>query len=200
MKTVGLSGEFTPLAGQGRLGAQYILGFMYNYDEGVQVDPMQAFVWFSLAAGKGEERRVGVASDLQDEIRELMARDQVTEAQYSVGTMYAKGDGTPVEEFRAHTWSVLAEEHGHRTAGMELDRLSGLLSRDQIAEAQHCVGRIYEDAIGVHEDALEAIAWFRKATEDGFANAQYDLGWHDYGHGRSRTSLCLVQSRGERFP
>jgi TPR repeat protein len=48
--------------------------------------------------------------------------------------------------------------------------------------AQWILGRMYEMGIGVHKDNIEAVKWFRKAAEQGYAVAQFNLGLM-YGNG-----------------
>ena len=44
------------------------------------------------------------------------------------------------------------------------------------AQAQDNLGEAYEEGLGVHQDYVEAVQWYRKAAEQGLANAQYNLG------------------------
>ena len=44
------------------------------------------------------------------------------------------------------------------------------------AEAQNNLGLMYFNGRGVAQDEAEAVAWYRRAAEQGFANAQYNLG------------------------
>src|SRR5882672_8734420 len=47
---------FRPLAAQGNAKAQSVIGVMYRKGEGVAKSPMRAFMWFSLAARRGDAR------------------------------------------------------------------------------------------------------------------------------------------------
>ena len=47
---------FRPLAEQGNPKAQSVLGKMYRKGQGVARNPAQAFMWFSLAARRGDAR------------------------------------------------------------------------------------------------------------------------------------------------
>ena len=47
---------FRPLAEQGNPKAQSVLGKMYRRGQGVARNPAQAFMWFSLAAKRGEAK------------------------------------------------------------------------------------------------------------------------------------------------
>jgi uncharacterized protein len=50
------------------------------------------------------------------------------------------------------------------------------------ADAQHNLGWMYEEGLGVPQDHKTAVKWYTLAAEQGDARAQYDLGWR-YGHG-----------------
>lgn len=54
---------FRPLAEQGNPKAQNVLGVMYRKGEGVTRNPVRAFMWFSLAAKRGDAR---AKADLRD--------------------------------------------------------------------------------------------------------------------------------------
>ena len=47
---------FRPLAEQGNPKAQSVLGVMYRKGEGVTRNPSRAFMWFSLAAKRGDAK------------------------------------------------------------------------------------------------------------------------------------------------
>jgi len=62
-------------------------------------------------------------------------------AQYSLGLMYAKGQGVPQDFTQAHTWFNLAASHaeaaGTRDAAVEArDLAAAKMTPSQIAEAQ----------------------------------------------------------------
>jgi TPR repeat protein len=48
---------FRPLAQAGNAKAQNVMGVMYRKGEGVARNSAKAFMWFSLAANKGDPRR-----------------------------------------------------------------------------------------------------------------------------------------------
>ena len=45
------------------------------------------------------------------------------------------------------------------------------------ANAQYNLGLAYDNGQGVPQDDAQAVAWFRKAAEQGDANAQHNLGY-----------------------
>ena len=100
-------------AEQGNAGAQFSLGFMYDKGEGVAEDDGEALRWFRLAAEHG-----------------------YAPAQTAVGFMYAHGKGVPEDAVTAYAWFNIAAARGHSIARDEKARVAGLMTRDQIAEAQ----------------------------------------------------------------
>ena len=80
------------------------------------------------------------------------AKQGDAEAQFSLGWMYANSDG--VHRSRgAVIFYHMAAEQGH-------------------AAAQYNLGNMYSDGKVVPEDDAEAVKWYRKAAEQGNAEAQ----------------------------
>lgn len=78
------------LAEQGLLNAQFNLGQIYYFGDGVVQDYPLAMQWFKRAAEQGDKA-----------------------AQAYVGSMYLRGDGVPADATEAHRWFVMNREH-HR--------------------------------------------------------------------------------------
>ena len=85
--------EWRPLAEQGDSYAQYNLGLMYDYGEGVIEDYTLAVYWFRKAAEQCH-----------------------TKGQYSIGYMYASGRGIAKDDTQAVYWFRKAAEQGHAKA------------------------------------------------------------------------------------
>ncbi|MEL0206452.1 MAG: tetratricopeptide repeat protein, partial [Alphaproteobacteria bacterium] len=73
--------EWTPLAEQGHVEAQYILGVMYSIGQGVEQDYATAAEWYRRAAEQG-----------------------LADAQHNLGVMYALGQGVIQDYVKAHMW------------------------------------------------------------------------------------------------
>ena len=69
--------EWTPLAEQGDVDAQYNLGLMYNKGQGVPQDYVRAHMWYNIAASTGEE----VAIKNRNIVAEDMTPSQMEQAQ-----------------------------------------------------------------------------------------------------------------------
>ena len=149
------------LAEQGEAHAQYNLGVMYDYGEGVPENNAEAIKWYRLAAEQGN---ANAQSHLFEETKVLAEKGEAF-AQYNLGVMYENGKGVPENDADAVKWYRLAAEQGR-------------------ARAQNNLGVMYENGEGVHENDVEAIKWFRLAAEKYNASAQFNLGnMYDYGEG-----------------
>ena len=100
-------------AENGEVAAQFNLGHMYDNGQGVLQDYKQAVKWYRLAADQGH-----------------------ADAQYNLGIMYAQGQGVPQDYVQAHMWSNLAAANGTGQAKGLRDVAAGLMTGEQIAEAQ----------------------------------------------------------------
>ena len=76
---------FKPLAEQGDTHAQFALGDMYGFGEGVPQDYAKAVKWYRQAAEQGHLK-----------------------AQLNLGSMYGLGQGVPQDYIEAHKWYNLA--------------------------------------------------------------------------------------------
>ncbi len=69
--------EFLLLAEQGHAEAQFHLGVMYSQGRGVPKDSVQAYRWYTLAAGQGDD----LAEKFKVHLAKSMTLDQLAEAQ-----------------------------------------------------------------------------------------------------------------------
>lgn len=80
-----------PLAEEGLVNAQFNLGQMYRYGDGVTQDHAEALKWYRKAAEQGDK-----------------------ESQFNLGSMYLAGEGVAKDEKEAHRWFTLNRvEHMH---------------------------------------------------------------------------------------
>ncbi|KAF9307089.1 hypothetical protein BGZ91_008472 [Linnemannia elongata] len=80
---------FCMAADQGNAEAQYNVGAMYNYGEGVKQDFAKAVEWFRMAADQGD-----------------------VDAQYYIGVMYTNGQGVTKNDSEARKWFQMAADQG----------------------------------------------------------------------------------------
>ena len=118
---------FTKLAEKGNSHAQFMLGMMYEFGQGIPADDGQAFMWYKKSAEQGEsiaQARLGLLyakglgttkNDQQAVLWYLRAADQGDpDAQYHLATRYAEGRGLPKDSQKAYFWSLLASKRGYR--------------------------------------------------------------------------------------
>lgn len=76
------------LAEKGVVNAQFNLGQMYRYADGVARDPAVAAKWYRKAAEQGDKA-----------------------SQFNLGSMYLNGEGVKMDEAEAHRWFTLNRQH-----------------------------------------------------------------------------------------
>lgn len=105
--------EWAPLAEQGHPQAQFRLGCLYTFGQGVPEDHVLALRLYRMAAAQGD-----------------------ADAQNNLGGMYAEGLGVQADPVEAYMWFELAAEQGHELAGRNRDFIAASLSPDQVASAK----------------------------------------------------------------
>jgi hypothetical protein len=136
-------------ADQGDARAQYSLGFMYYFGEGIPQDYAEAVRWYRLAAEQGlagaqynlrdmYDNGKGVPQDDAEAVRwyRLAAEQGDAGAQYSLGIMYDNGQGVPQDYVMAHMWANLAAAQGNVLASKNCGITASKMTSGQIAEAQ----------------------------------------------------------------
>ena len=117
--------EWTPLARQGDVVAQFNLGLTYHEGLAVPQDYKTAMKWYSLAAQQGN-----------------------ADACYNMGVMYYNGQGVSVDDLRAHMWFDLSASAGNEGAARNRDRIAETMTPSQKTQAkqlvQECLARNYK--------------------------------------------------------
>jgi TPR repeat protein len=152
--------EWTLLAEQGNVGAQFNLGQMYQKD-GVLQDYKTAAKWYRLAAEQGNafaQHRLGVMYDNGRGVPQdyktavkwytLAAEQGDADAQGNLGVMYALGQGVIQDDVYAHMWGNIAASNGNENGGKVRDLSAEQMTPSQIQEAQtlarECVRKNYK--------------------------------------------------------
>jgi TPR repeat protein len=123
---------------------------------------------FAVAAALGAPAAAGALEDGSAAYREKdyakavelwqpLAERGDTTAQYSLGTLYAEGNGVARDDATAFMWFQRAANRGN-------------------AAAQYNVGASYAAGTGVAKNDIEAAKWFQRAANQGMAFAQFNLG------------------------
>jgi TPR repeat protein len=169
-KDYGKALEWLTKAGAyGNAKAQYSLGDMYEYGQGVPIDRSKALSWFMMAAFK-----------------------QYPEAMNAVGYYYQNGIGTEEDQTIARDWYQKAADAGSAAGALNLawyyengkdqDQAIAFKYYKKSAElnsaaGMFALGRFYDDGRGTSVDRQEAIKWYLRATDAGFARAAYRLAY-----------------------
>ena len=144
---------------------------------------------WKLACSKGQSSGRAPASPPSDistadlQTLQTQAAQGHAEAQYSLGVLYAKGQGVPQGYAQAAKWYEQAAAQGQ-------------------AQAQFNLGWLYYEGLGVPQDYKKAAQWYEQAAAQGNAGAQNNLGmlYHkglgvpkDYTHARQWYEKAAAQ-------
>lgn len=108
--------EWEPLVEQGNAPAQFRLGCLYTFGQGVPEDHAMALRLYRLAAEQGD-----------------------ADAQNNLGGMYAEGLGVAADPIQAYMWFALAAAAGHEMAARNRDFIADGMTPEQIAAAEALV-------------------------------------------------------------
>jgi len=153
--------EWTPLAEQGDVDAQYNLALMYTDGKGVTQDYKEAFNWFRKAAEQGfgnAQHNIavtyadgkGVVQDYKEAVNwfRKAAEQGDGDAQVNLGAMYALAQGVVQDYVYAHMWWNIAAANGEKGAAKNRGIVEEKMTSSQIAEAQklarECVAKEYK--------------------------------------------------------
>ena len=100
-------------ANAGDAVAQYHLGWMYYFGEGVPQDYAEAVKWFRLAADQG-----------------------YTVAQENLGFMYRDGQGVPQDDVETYAWFSVAAGDRFPNAAKGRDLTASKLTPEQLSQGQ----------------------------------------------------------------
>ena len=171
--------EFLRLAKEGHASAQYNLGFLYDYGEGVQQDLSEAAKWYRKAAEQG-----------------------LAQAQFSLGIMYESGTGVSRDLARSYKWygvaaETLAPGKTRDTVIESRDRIANQLNQDQLAAAQKMIAsfRTARSPKTIDENSGTSSAEGRTATADQDAVKAPGGGAITSERARYESALAALQSR-----
>lgn len=152
------------IANKCKNSAQYYLGFMYYYGQGVEADYGKAVRWLNSC---GSCERYAVLGDAYREGHGVIQNYREAEqcymkapsgtaagayAQKRLGDMYRDGIGV---------------KQDYSEALKHYEKASGWGS----ADAQNCLADMYRNGQGVAKDPAEAMKWYIKAAQNGSAEA-----------------------------
>jgi len=153
--------KLEPLAKQGDVNAQYNLGTIYQYGQGVTRNHQTAVKWYTLAAEQGDtyaqsnlgsmyQFGQGVTQNDKTAVKwyTLAAEQGNVIAQGKLGVMYALGDGVIRDNVYAHMWGNLSASNGNKNGAKLRDFVAKRMTPSQIKTAQRlareCVRKYYK--------------------------------------------------------
>ncbi|MDH5217483.1 MAG: SEL1-like repeat protein, partial [Gammaproteobacteria bacterium] len=152
------AGLLRPLARDGSVEAQYLLGRMYEQGDGVARDEAEAKKLFKLAADQGHDnagQRLALYENADSGEESVVlewylpaAEEGDMEAQYNLGFMYETGWGVGIDEKMAANWYKEASDLQHDMAQLRL-------------------GMMYVVGSGVSKDIDQGVELLRLAAENG---------------------------------
>jgi TPR repeat protein len=153
--------EYRPLAERGNAEAQYRVGRMYEFGQGVAQDKAQGIAWIRKAAAQNHidaQQELGVIYAIGDGVKQddvqavewfrKAALQGDAMAQYNLGLLYAKGQGVNKDYAQAIDWWRKSASQGS-------------------AEAQFKLGVVYHTGQGVEKDPVLALANATIAARNG---------------------------------
>ena len=87
-------------------------------------------------SGLSSDERISIAEDQDIKKLRRAAEQGDARAQYTLGDMYAKGEGVLEDYVQAYAWTILAVAQGHERAIKAKDLLRKEMTAEQVAEAQ----------------------------------------------------------------
>ena len=158
----GIDAALLAKANAGDAEAQYQLGNMYNFGDGVRRDYAQALVWYRKGAEQGD-----------------------AESEFQLGGLYHFGHGVPQDDAQGFAWIMKAAEQGHTDAeffistcygegwGVAKDDAQGIVWLRKGSGAGtlqftiiSSVGRMRPAIDGVSQDYAEAYFWLDLAASE----------------------------------
>ena len=149
--------ELSPLAEQGDEVAQFYLGVMYDFGQGVLENDKSAVYWYIKAAEQGKanaQYNLGVMYDNGDGVlkNDKAAVDWYTKAalqghdsaQTNLGYMYQNGQGILTDNRRAYMWYSLGNYNGNKLGGKNRDIIAKQMTPADISKAQDMSSRCLE--------------------------------------------------------
>ena len=149
--------------------AQYYLGYMNLYGQGVEKSIHKAFDWYKKSADQGyppAQYNLGVLlskEDTRESLEEAFkyfraaAKQGMAKAQGKIGNMYERGVGVEKNLSKAYYWQKKAADSG-------------------IAKAQFNTAIYYEIGQGTEKSPYKAIKYYRMAAANGISVSMLNLG------------------------
>jgi uncharacterized protein len=190
-------------ADSGDPAAQFALGKAYESGDGLPQRTDQAAIWYRKAAEQGDDKGQnnlailywegdGVEKDKAEAVHwyRKAARQGNGNAMFNLGAAYYNGEGgVGVNDTLAYAWFLLSSERGNTSGQDAAKRSQGEHGPNGFNDACVTIGQMYEKGEDLPKNPELAAAWYRKAAEQGYAEATIRLAAlylnaSDYSHAR----------------
>ena len=154
--------QWREAAMQGDAVAQFNLGVVYGEGKGVAQNLEEAVRWYRQAAEQG-----------------------YAAAQNNLGTLYLQGQGVPQNIAEAEQWYNKAAKQSYMPAYVSLGDIAmhsqnygaarrwfQLAAEQGDAAAAFKLGMLHDQGLGLRTDKSQALAWYKKAADQGHREAQ----------------------------
>ena len=152
----------TPLANEGNVLSQFLLGIIYKQGRGVEKNLRLAVKWFRLAAEQGNASAqfnlgvmlhdgAGVIQDYREAFKwyKLAAEQGFDHSQLVLSSMYANGEGVKKDLVYAYMWANVSSASGYENARDVRDTIRNLMTNEQIERSQNlareCMNKNYQN-------------------------------------------------------
>ena len=149
--------EWTPLAEQGDVFCQFVLGTMYDNGKGVAKNFKKAVKWYTLAAEQGDADAQFYLGNMYDFGKGVLENDKTARkwnklaaeqghgaAQKNLGFLYSLGGIFPIDTKRGYMWFSLATHNGDLEGTHHREKLAKQMTPADISEAQDMTSRCLE--------------------------------------------------------
>ena len=141
--------KWLPVAKQGNRDAQFQIGLMYSYGNGVKQDYLEAIKWHTLAGNNGNRTAQLFLGDLyfdgenvpQNFVEakkwySLSANLGDEDALIALGRIYEKGLGVSIDKAYSYMWFNIAAQNGCDVGVEESDRLRKTLKLSELKQSK----------------------------------------------------------------
>ena len=155
---------WTPLAEAGDAVAQFNIGYMHEFGEGVTSNHVLAAKWYERAADQGDARAQHSLANYYftsgsyataTKWYQQSAEQGLAEAQADLGASYGLGQGVPQSYIYAHMWSNISSLTGFDKGVRLTAELTKLMSPEEISIAQYlareCVAKHYKGCVSLSD-------------------------------------------------
>tara|TARA_B100000768_G_scaffold22866_1_gene20419 strand:+ start:536 stop:1141 length:606 start_codon:yes stop_codon:yes gene_type:complete len=141
--------QWHPLAKQGNIDAQFQIGLMYSYGNGVKQDYFEALKWHELAGNNGNRTAQLFLGDLYFDGENIPQDFKKAKKWYSLsadlgdedalialGRIYEKGLGVSIDKAYSYMWFNIAAQNGCDVGVEESDRLGKTLKSSELKRSK----------------------------------------------------------------